>query len=128
MSDSVSPTAPYDEEISLELGSEQKYLHWEREELLPATSDVLATLPLDAYPFATLKDYAHVLNALARHWNDQPRFVEAAGQFLRRGDWEREGFPRAVFFEILELVACNGSLAELGILDLRRINLKPDAR
>ena len=119
-----SPGA-YDEAISLDLSHDQKYWLWEREEILPATADVLATLPLDAYPIATARDYAHVLNVLAEHWHDPAKFVEAAGNFLRSREWRQEGFPRPVFFEILQIVACHGSLAALGTLDLRKLNLRP---
>jgi hypothetical protein len=119
-----SSTGSFDESICLDLSQDQKYWLWEREEIRPATANILATLPLDAYPLATARDYAHVLNVLAEHWDDTAKFVEAAGNFLRSREWKQEGFPRVVFFEIMQIVACHGSLAHLGVLDLRRLNLK----
>ncbi len=73
-------------------------------------------------PYATERDFPHVLNVLARHWSDRGAFFEAAGSLLHSRSG-LQGFPRLVFFEILGLVAYHGSLADLGHLDLRHLNL-----
>ena len=60
-----------------------------------------------------------------KYWREPANFVDAAGSFLRSREWKQEGFPRPVFFEILQLVAYHGSLAALGTLDPRKLNLRP---
>ena len=113
-----------DETISLDSPPDQLYSVWEKEGIHPATANMLAVLPVTAYPYATALDYPHVLNVLAKHWNNPQRFVEAAAALLHSAPWPREGFPRPVFFEILNLVACHGSLPKLGVLDLRASNIR----
>ena len=105
---------------------DHQYATWEKEVVLPQTSLLLETLPFDLYPYATARSYPHVLNVLVRHWADRAAFIEAAAAFLHCRDWPRQGFPRLVFFEILSLVAYNGSLPDLGQLDLQRLNLDQD--
>jgi hypothetical protein len=104
--------------------SAYQYSLWEEEELLPATTVLLEGLPFDLYPYATARSYPHVLNVLASHWANRRLFIEAAAAFLQCRDWPRRGFPRVVFFEILGLVAHHGSLPDLGVVDMKRLNLR----
>ncbi len=114
-----------DETISLDSSIDQQCSVWDDEGIHPATAKMLAVLPLAAYPYATARDFPHVLNVLAKHWDSPQKFVEAAETFLRSAPWPRTGFPRPVFFEILVVVACHGSLAKLGVVDLRSSNVRP---
>ena len=114
-----------DETISLDSSLDQQYSVWDDEGIHPATANILAVLPIAAYPYATARDFPHVLNVLAKHWDSPQKFVEAAEAFLRSAPWPRTGFPRPVFFEILVVVACHGSLAKLSVLDLRWSNIRP---
>lgn len=112
-----------EEVIVLDSSLDWQYELWEEEALLPATAVLLEALPFDLYPYATARSYPHVLNVLALRWTNRQLFTEAAAAFLKCSDRPRQGFPPLVFFEIFSLMAYHGSLRDLGVVDMKRLNL-----
>jgi hypothetical protein len=78
---------------------------------------LLATLPIDYYPYITARRYPHVLNGLAEVWDEPTEFALRARAFLLKSARPRRGFPAGVFIEILQLVVFHGSVATLALFE-----------
>ena len=80
-----------------------------RESILPETTEMLARLPIDAYPYWTLRRFPHTLNAIARRAKNQQEIVRAIDGLLLCDRPHRQGFPIEVFLELLEIAHAHGS-------------------
>ncbi len=70
---------------------------------LPATLKWIETLPPEIQPFAVLRDYPRIANALARFWSDTLAFTTYLDSLLVDRRSGRRGFPGDVHNELLSL-------------------------
>lgn len=82
------------------------------EKVLPETAQMLARLPIDAYPYWTLRRYPHTLNAIARRCKEPGEIVRAVDALLHCDRPGRQGFPVEVFLELLEIAHAHGSRSD----------------